>query len=209
MAQPSPQEQVPNQYTTPPMNTAMQEQPASQSAARVPAPPRNTNRYDEYLGTFTSDGNVPPDPYALFTVAEGRVSSPRYLRLTSQTVGIDNTVQNNSGIPIAAVVQPLAEEAPGESPVPLVDMAGQGPFRCKECMCYVNPFWQWIDAGRKVICNLCGQMQEAGGVYFGDVQNRPECNFGTYEFVAPKEYSNKDIANPTYIICLDSSVSSQ
>ena len=92
------------------------------SAARVPAPPRNTERYDEYLGNFTSDGNVPPDPYALFTVTEGRVSSPRYLRLTAQTVGIDNTIQTNSGIPIAAVVQPLAEEAPGEKPVPIVDM---------------------------------------------------------------------------------------
>ena len=129
--------------------------------------------------------------------------------MTSHTVGIDNTVQTNSGIPIAAVVQPLAEEAPGEAPVPVVDMAGQGPFRCKECMAYVNPFFQWIDAGRRVICNLCGQTQEAGGIYFGDVQGRPECNFGTYEFVAPQEYSNKAIVNPTYIICLDSSVSSQ
>lgn len=76
-------------------------------------------------------------------------------------------------------------------------------------MAYVNPFFQWTDAGRRCICNLCGQVQEAGGVYFGDKQNRPECNFGTYEFDAPKEYSNKEIPNPTYIICLDATQSAQ
>ena len=37
---------------------------APQTTMRVPAPPRNTDRYDEYIGVFTADGNPPPDPYA-------------------------------------------------------------------------------------------------------------------------------------------------
>jgi protein transport protein SEC24 len=177
----------------------------------VPDPPRSYDRHDEYIGSFTADGSPPPDPYAFFTVQESRVSSPRYVRLTSASVGIDSGVQQNSGVPIAAVIQPLAEEGPGEEPVPLAETTNAGPLRCRNCMAYVNPFFAFIDGGRRFVCNLCGEtcdVGEAGAHYIGDRSTRPELTLGTYEFLAPKDYSNKPIPDPTYLICIESTISS-
>jgi hypothetical protein len=50
-------------------------------------------------------------------------------------------------------------------------------------------------------------MQETNNTYFGDRSGRQELQLGTYEFLAPAEYSNKPIPKPTYLIILETSTS--
>ena len=37
-----------------------------------------------------------------------------------------------------------------------MDFGEAGPVRCAECKAYMNPFMQFIEAGRKFICAFCG-----------------------------------------------------
>lgn len=37
----------------------------------------------------------------------------------------------------------------------MVDFGEAGPVRCAECKAYMNPFMQFIEAGRKFICAFC------------------------------------------------------
>ena len=40
----------------------------------------------------------------------------------------------------------------------VVDFGEAGPVRCGECKAYMNPYMQFIEAGRKFICALCGSL---------------------------------------------------
>lgn len=51
-------------------------------------------------------------------------------------------------------------KAPGPptDPIPIVDFAKVGRFgvvRCRRCRAYVNPFFQFTNGGRKMVCNVC------------------------------------------------------
>lgn len=109
--------------------------------------------------------------------------SPRNLRLTLNCIPSTQDLLQQSNMPLAVLVQPLAPPHPGEEPlqvrlfrppwsfetrcrqVPVtcgrrwqqvVDMGSGGPLRCVNCKAYINPFMNFFDYGRKFSCNFCG-----------------------------------------------------
>ena len=72
-------------------------------------------------------------------------------------------------------------------------MGSMGPLRCARCKAYVNPFFKWINYGRKFICNFCGLENAVPPEYQDpvgsdgrrrDADERPELCRGSVEFVA-------------------------
>ena len=42
----------------------------------------------------------------------------------------------------------------------IVDNGPNGPVRCNRCKAYMNPFMQFIDGGRRFLCNICSHSSE-------------------------------------------------
>jgi len=172
----------------------------SQQVPRYPSAscPRPTERHDEYTGVHYSTGEAPPPVGAQYTCVERGVSSPRFLRFTSSCCAVDSNTQKNISVPLACVWQPFARQADGEQPIPLVESA---PYRCTRCMAYANPFFKVIDV-RKWQCNICGMTQDRPEKFWTPNLN-PELTYGTYEFVAPKDYINRPASDPIFFIVLE------
>jgi protein transport protein SEC24 len=104
------------------------------------------------------------------------------------------------GLPLSALWHPLAElKNNEESPA----QAEGIPFRCSRCLAYVNPYFRFSDGGRKVVCNICGLSQDCPEVYQRDKASRVELYRGTYDFIAPGEYSNRPAQMPLFLFCVD------
>lgn len=162
--------------------------------------PRPYSRQDEFLGQFTAMGQLPPTAFSNYIVKEQAVTSPRFLRFSCTQCGIDENTQKSTGLPLAAVWQPLADVGPGEDIIPIINKA---LFRCNRCLAFVNPHFRFVEGGRKCVCNICGLVQEAPDEYFADRNNKPELYVGTYEFMAPDDYSHPPASSPLFFICIE------
>lgn len=47
-----------------------------------------------------------------------------------------------------------------QNPLQLVNHGVNGPVRCNRCKAYMNPFMQFIDGGRRFVCNICNYSSE-------------------------------------------------
>ncbi|KAI8615643.1 Sec23/Sec24 trunk domain-containing protein [Chytriomyces sp. MP71] len=155
---------------------------------------------------------VPPLAATRFKVADEGNCSPRFMRLTTYQVPTTDEILSTSMLPMGAIVQPLADLAPDEMPVPVVDFGEAGPLRCRRCRAYINPWFNFTDGGRKMICNLCGCDTEVPPEYFCnldmsgrrmDLASRPELLYGAVEFRASKEYSVRAAKPPSYVFAID------
>ncbi|KAI9340889.1 Sec23/Sec24 trunk domain-containing protein [Obelidium mucronatum] len=166
----------------------------------------------EDLVYSTSSRNVPPLAATRFRAADEGNCNPRFMRFTTYQVPCTEDVLTTSMLPLGAIVQPLADLAPDEMPVPVVDFGEGGPLRCRRCRAYINPWFNFTDGGRKMICNLCGCDTEVPPEYFCnldmagrrmDLASRPELLYGAIEFRASKEYSIRAAKPPSYVFAID------
>lgn len=75
----------------------------------------------------------------------------------------------------------------------VVDFGEAGPLRCSSCGAYINPYMQFLDAGRIFRCNFCHQHNQTPLAYVEntgpdgrrrDADQRPELSRGSVEYVA-------------------------
>lgn len=89
--------------------------------------------------------------------------------------------------------------------------------RCSKCRAYVNPFFQFLENGYKMKCNLCGHIDNTPLTYYKGIdsngiikgfENSPELYSGSVEFIVNEDYSARTPKEPTYFFLIDISKSS-
>ncbi|KAI3856673.1 hypothetical protein MKX03_026798 [Papaver bracteatum] len=159
--------------------------------------------------------SVPPPATTDFIVKDTGNCSPRYMRCTINQIPCTGDLLSTSSMHLALMVQPLALPHPSEEPIQVVDFGESGPVRCSRCKGYINPFFKFIDQGRRFICNLCGFTDETPRDYHcnlgpdgrrRDADERPELCRGTVEFVATKEYMVRDPMPAVFFFLVDVSM---
>lgn len=156
----------------------------------------NLNAY----GTLAQ--HTAPPTVTDFAVVDQGNASPKFGRLTMYTIPATQDILNQTALPLAWVLQPLAKQRPDEAPVPVLDFGETGPPRCRRCRTYINPFMTFTQGGGKFVCNMCSFPNEVPQEYFSPVdmsgrrldrEQRPELMRGTVEFVVPKEYWSRPL----------------
>ena len=142
------------------------------------------------------------------------------MRTTTTLAPLNQQMQTSSGITFGVMMQPMAQPsqydyAEGYGEVPLVDFGEDGPFRCSRCKAYVNPYFTWLNEGRKAQCNMCLVENDVPSSYFCstnefgkrlDRDRRPELCYGTYDIKAPSNFSIREPMKPTFVFMLDCSI---
>ncbi|XP_078532069.1 protein transport protein Sec24D [Lissotriton helveticus] len=163
-------------------------------------------------------GQVPPLVTTDCVIQDQGNASPRYIRCTTYCFPSSSDMAKQSQIPLAAIIKPLAEVPPNETPLYLVDHGETGPLRCNRCKAYMCPFMQFIEGGRRYQCGFCNCVNEVPPFYFQhldhigrrvDYYERPELSLGSYEFNATLDYcrQNKPPNPPAFIFMIDVSYS--
>lgn len=89
--------------------------------------------------------------------------------------------------------------------------------RCSKCRAYVNPFFNFVKSGYKMICNLCHNEDNVPDYYYKGldsngyvkgIEDCPELTSGTVEFIVNENYSARPPKEPTYFFLIDISKSS-
>ncbi|KAI9296564.1 hypothetical protein K502DRAFT_364026 [Neoconidiobolus thromboides FSU 785] len=168
----------------------------------------------EYLNEpyFTLTKDIVPKASSDYCAIDNGNANPKFMRITTRNVSVSGELQEASHIPLALVVQPLAELREDEIPVQEVDFGEQGPIRCTRCKAYINPFVTFVSGGRKYLCNLCRFENEVPDAYFCnldmngrrlDADQRAELRFGSVDFVATKEFCNRPPAPASIVFAVD------
>ncbi|KAJ3205727.1 COPII coat Sec23p-Sfb3p heterodimer component [Clydaea vesicula] len=147
---------------------------------------------DKVWGTLNKSVNPPLTSTNFKTFDEGN-AGPKYIRMTTYHIASTDELAKTSAIPIGLLIQPLADQLPGEMPIPVVDSGKLGPIRCSRCQGYINPFCMFIKGGRVFVCNLCQMENTVPNEYMcnldlsgrrQDINQRPELQYGTVDWVA-------------------------
>lgn len=154
----------------PPPSFGYQQQQQQPSTAPKPKPKIDPNQIpspveiqlqDEQMYQHEPYGTCSQSPLPLSTTTFHTIDqgncNPRFLRTTLREFPYTPELDRDTHLPFGLVVQPLAALHPNDEPVPLASVTNEdGPIRCNRCKAYINPGCQFIDGGRKFICNLCG-----------------------------------------------------
>ncbi|XP_022800862.1 protein transport protein Sec24C-like isoform X2 [Stylophora pistillata] len=205
-----------------PMNAPMQQQrridpDQMPSPIQVMKDDNDTFKDSPYL--TSTRGRTPPLVTSNFVVQDDGNCSPRFMRSTMYNIPCNKDLLQASSIPLATVITPFAEPGPSEPSLRIMDYSPTGPVRCNRCKAYMNPFVQFVDGGRRFMCNICSYSSEVPAEYFChldhqgmrlDVSDRPELHLGSYEFVATKDYckDQKMPGAPAYVFMIDVSYQS-
>ncbi|EME42055.1 hypothetical protein DOTSEDRAFT_72974 [Dothistroma septosporum NZE10] len=187
---------------------------------QIPSVPMSRDMPAEYYKTSvypTMETRVPPPAVTPLVSFDQGNASPKHARLTLNCIPNSQEQLTTTGLPLGLVVQPLAKQADGENPIPVLDFGDAGPPRCRRCRAYVNPFMIFSNGGNRMTCNLCGHLNEVDAGYFAptdpsgvrvDRQERPELMLGSCEFLVPKEYWSKEPVGMRYLFLIDVSAES-
>lgn len=133
-------------------------------------------------------------------------STPRVFRCSAQCVLSDGKpFFTCTSFPLGAVVQPFAELAEFEVPVPLSKCGADELLRCIRCGAYVNPNFVFTDAGTNAHCNICGGVTPLHSQLFSpeDTRAHPELAYGTYDFIAPSLLAGKEVAGHNLVLLIE------
>ena len=204
-----------------PMNNMQQHRQSSGriDPAQIPGPiavqQADQTHWDQQRQFLTLSRALPPLASSDFLCIDTGNASPRFVRSTTYSVPATHEIAQNANIPIALIVQPMAEVRSNEAAVPVVDFGPTGPVRCRRCQAYINPFVKWLDGGAKFQCNICQFANTVEGPYFAnlgmtgqrvDIDQRPELRLGTVDFVATKEFCLRDPKPASWVFLLDVSM---
>jgi protein transport protein SEC24 len=139
----------------------------------------------------TTSRMQPPLAITRFRAQDHGSCNPRFLRSTLYNIPATNELLAQSGIPFGLICQPLADVDPLENPVPVADFTKMGPPRCLRCNAFINPYFQFVEGGRKFNCNICSAQSEVSPEYFAnldmngrrvDINQRLELLYGSCDF---------------------------
>ncbi|KAF2134420.1 Sec23/Sec24 family protein-like protein [Dothidotthia symphoricarpi CBS 119687] len=160
----------------------------------------------------TMEHHLPPPATVPYVAFDQGNSSPKYARLTLNSIPVSAEALAATALPLGLVLQPLAALQEGEQPVPVLDFGETGPPRCRRCRAYINPFMQFKAGGNKFVCNMCNFPNDVPGEYFSptdqtgvrvDRLQRPELMLGTVDFMVPKEYWSKEPVGLRWLFLID------
>ncbi|KAJ2345920.1 COPII coat Sec23p-Sfb3p heterodimer component [Coemansia sp. RSA 2618] len=147
-----------------------------------------------------------------FTAVDDGNSNPRFVRLTMYSIPHTEELLKASHMPLGMIVQPLADLAPTEEPVKLIDFGEEGPIRCSRCKTYINPHMVFINGGKHFVCNICRHENDVPDDYFCnldmvgrrlDREARPELFNGSVEFVATKDFITRESQPASFVFAID------
>ncbi|KAI1431898.1 hypothetical protein GGR50DRAFT_34004 [Xylaria sp. CBS 124048] len=165
---------------------------------------------DNVFPTF--ERHVPPPATISFVAFDQGNSSPKFARLSMNSIPATVDALQSTALPLGMILQPLAALQPGELEVPVLDFGDQGPPRCRRCRAYINPFMMFRSGGSKFVCNLCSYPNDTPSEYFCattphgvrvDRDQRPELTRGTVEFTVPKEYWTREPTGLNWLFVID------
>ncbi|XP_063051501.1 protein transport protein Sec24C [Engraulis encrasicolus] len=126
-------------------------------------------------------------------------ASPQFLRCTAYSFPCEALAAQQSHLPLAAIVTPLAQQQTAERPV-AVCAEGECLSGCGECGAFMCPSMDWQDCGQRFHCPFCGKFTEVPWAQYQhttgshgrrvDTERRPELSLGSYEILE----QNKDEA---------------
>ncbi|PVU99142.1 hypothetical protein BB559_000970 [Furculomyces boomerangus] len=155
--------------------------------------------------------NVPLASTQFTCVDEGN-ANPMFVRMTMANIPNTEELLKVSKLPLGMMIQPLADISPQDTQTQTVDFGTEGPIRCKRCKSYINPYIEFIEGGKRFICNLCKHENDVPEDYFCnldmtgrrlDWELRPELKNGTIEFVATQEFMSGQSGPAGYIFAID------
>ncbi|XP_065058870.1 protein transport protein Sec24C-like [Rhopilema esculentum] len=206
-----------------PISSPMQQPPKRIDPDQMPNPIQvmsdDQDQWQKGLFQTSMRGKLPPLVSTKCKVQDDGNCSPRFMRSTMYNVPCNQDMLKESQIPLAIISTPFAKLPEDENKLYLVDNGPSGPVRCNRCKAYMNPFMQFIDGGRRFVCNICSHSSEVPQEYFChldhqgrrvDVYERAELCFGSYEFVATTDYckDEKFPSPPAFIFMIDVSYQS-
>ena len=160
----------------------------------------------------TMEKHIPPPAAVPFVAHDQGNSSPKFARLTVNTLPSTSESLNSTSLPLGLILQPLAPLQEGEQPIPVLDFGEAGPPRCRRCRTYINPFMTFRSGGNKLVCNMCNFPNDVMPEYFAptdpsgtrvDRMQRPELMMGTVEYLVPKEYWTKEPVSLRWLFLID------
>ncbi|KAL6760997.1 hypothetical protein V8C86DRAFT_991602 [Haematococcus lacustris] len=155
---------------------------------------------------------MPPPAASRFAVRDCGSAGPRYLRSSLNQVPHSQDLLNNSQMPFAVIISPMALPDPADSPLQVVDNGELGPVRCTRCKAYMNPFMRFASSGRSFTCNFCGCSNQTPDSYFchlgpngrrHDADDRPELCHGSVEYLATQDYLVRPAMAPSHFFLVD------
>ncbi|KAL4139970.1 hypothetical protein PRNP1_015399 [Phytophthora ramorum] len=158
---------------------------------------------------------MPPPASSDYVCVDEGCCNPRFIRPTLNHVPATKDLLKQCGLPLAAVICPLADLQEDELPIPLVDFGPTGPLRCTRCAAYVSSFTKFIQGGRKFVCNICQLNNDTPRDYYcsvdqygkrRDIQERAELSRGSVEYVVPAAYTIRPPQEPILVFVLDVSL---
>ncbi|TMW68179.1 hypothetical protein Poli38472_007851 [Pythium oligandrum] len=204
----------PQGYPGAPQQPAAQQQPKQRiDPNQIPRPIVSTDRIQYVARGHTV--TMPPPATSDFVCVDEGTCNPRFIRPTLNHVPSNKDVLKQCGLPLAAVICPLAELREDELPIPLVDFGPNGPLRCTRCRAYVNSYTKFIQGGKKFVCNICALSNETPRDYYcsvdqngrrRDVQERAELCRGSVDYVVPAAYTLRPPQEPIFVFVLDVSL---